>query len=81
VFEIRSIAGFQETVLLVFIKTFTWVPYHLGKPDNYNADRYRHLVRTYSVVVCEKGRVFRANGLGDEVEIGALFVLAMEGLL
>ena len=41
----------------------------------------RHLVQTYSVVVCEEGRVFRANKLGDEVEIGALFVLAMEGLL
>ena len=50
-FEIRLIAGSQETVL-VFIKT-----------------------------VCEKGRVFRANKLGDEVEIGALFVLEMEGLL
>jgi hypothetical protein len=80
VFEIRLIAGSQETVL-VFIKTFTLHGGHtcLGKPDN--ADRYRHLVRTYSVVVCEEGRVFRANKLGDEVEIGALFVLAMEGLL
>ena len=75
-FEIRSIAGSQETVL-VFIKTFTLHGRHTcpGKPDN--ADRYR----TYFVVVCEEGRVFRANQLGDEVEIGALFVLAMEGLL
>ena len=57
----------------------TWGHTCLGKPDN--ADRYGHLVRAYSVVVCEEGRVFRANKLGDEVEIGALFVLAMEGLL
>jgi hypothetical protein len=50
----------------------------MGKPDN--AARYR-----YSVVVCEKGRVFRANKLGDEVMAlmarCSEFVLAMKGLV